>query len=138
MKDLLLAAVILGSLPFCFFKPDFGILVYAWIGLMNPHRLVYRLSDAPVGLVVALATIAGTFVAGAAKRIPMVATTVLLILWVGYATATTLNAAAPAPAWVEWNRFSRIILMCFFALMLLQRREQLERLLWICMASVAF
>jgi putative inorganic carbon (hco3(-)) transporter len=99
---------------------------------------VYRLSEAPVGLVVALATIAGTFVAGAARRIPMVGTTVLLILWVGYATATTLNAEAPAPAWVEWNRFSRIILMCFFALMLLQRRKQLEGLLWISMASVAF
>ncbi len=138
MRDLLLAAVILGSLPFCFFRPDIGVIVYAWVGLMNPHRLVYRLSEAPVGLVVALATIAGTFVQGAARRIPMVGTTVLLLLWLGYATATTLNAAAPAPAWVEWNRFSRILLMCFFALMLLQRRERMEWFLWVCMASVGF
>ncbi len=138
MRDLLLAAVILGSLPFCFFRPDIGVMVYAWIGLMNPHRLVYRLSEAPVGLVVALATIGGTFVQGAARRIPMVGTTVLLMLWLGYATATTLNAAAPTLAWIEWNRFSRILLMCFFALMVLQRRQGLEWFLWVCMASVAF
>lgn len=138
MRDLLLAAVLLACLPVSFMRPDIGVIIYAWIGLMNPHRLVYRLYDAPVGLAAALATISGAFVMRAVKRPPMVGTTVLLMLWVGYATATTLNASAPAQAWIEWNRFSRIILMSFFALMLLQRREQLDWFLWVCMGSVAF
>lgn len=137
MRDLLIGLAIFGSVPFCLFRPDFGILVYIWIGLMNPHRLSWRLENAPVGLAVAVATILGTVMKGEIRRIPMRFTTALLILWAGYTTVTTLNAISHE-AWVEWNRFSRILLMCFVAMMLLQERKRLEKYVWVCMASVAF
>jgi len=137
MRDLLIGLAIFGSVPFCLFRPDFGILVYIWIGLMNPHRLSWRLENAPVGLAVAVATILGTVIKGEIRRIPMRFTTALLILWAGYTTVTTLNAISHE-AWIEWNRFSRILLMCFVAMMLLQERKRLERYVWVCMASVAF
>jgi len=137
MRDILVGLVIFGSIPFCIFRPDIGILVYAWIGLMNPHRLSWRLENAPVGLAVALATLLGTFLKGEIRNIPMRITTALLLLWVGYTTVTTMNAVSH-DAWIEWNRFSRIILMCFVAMMLLQDRRRLERFVWVCMASVAF
>lgn len=138
MRDILIALAIFGSVPFCLFRPDFGILVYIWIGLMNPHRLSWRLENAPVGLVVAAATLLGTVMRGEIRRIPMKFTTVLLMLWVLYTTLTTMNAASPHDAWIEWNRFSRIMLMCFVAMMLLQTRQRLERYVWVAMASIAF
>jgi len=39
-------------------QPVLGILAYVWVGLMNPHRFVYRLSNFPVALAFALATMA--------------------------------------------------------------------------------
>jgi probable O-glycosylation ligase (exosortase A-associated) len=137
VRDLLIGALIFGSIPFCVWRPDIGILVYAWIGLMNPHRLSWRLADAPVGLAVAVATLLGILFRGEIRRIPMRATTALLVLWVVYTTVTTL-ASGSREAWIEWNRFSRILLMCFAAMMVLQTRQRLERFLWVCMASVAF
>jgi probable O-glycosylation ligase (exosortase A-associated) len=137
MRDILVGLLIFGSIPFCIFRPDIGILVYAWIGLMNPHRLSWRLEDAPVGVAVALATLLGTVIRGEIRNVPMRLTTALLLIWVGYTTVTTMNAVSH-DAWIEWNRFSRIILMCFVGMMLLQDRKRLERFLWVCMASVAF
>jgi probable O-glycosylation ligase (exosortase A-associated) len=138
MRDILIAVLIFGSVPVAVFRPDFGILAYIWIGLMNPHRLSWRLEAAPVGLVVALGTLLGTVLRGEIRRIPMKSTTILLILWIAYTTLTTTTAISGRDAWIEWNRFSRIILMCFVALMLLQERRRLERYVWVAMASIAF
>jgi putative inorganic carbon (HCO3(-)) transporter len=137
MRDAVLGLLIGGSLPICLWRPDIGILIYAWIGLMNPHRFSWRLENAPVGAAVALATLLGIMIKGEIRSIPMRLTTALLVLWVAYTTATTLSSGTP-DAWIEWNRFFRILVMSFAAMMLLQTRVRLERFIWICMASVAF
>jgi len=137
MRDILVGLLVFGSVPIGLFRPDLGMLAYIWIGLMNPHRLSWRLENAPVGLAVALATLLGIVIRGEIRRIPMKSTTLLLMLWIVYTTVTTFHAVS-STAWIEWNRFSRIILMCFVAMMLLQTRVRLERYVWVAMASVAF
>lgn len=137
MRDILIALLVFGSLPVCLFRPDYGILVYIWIGLMNPHKLSWQLSQMPVGMAAAVATLIGTVVRGEIRGIPMKGTTVLLLAWMLYTTLTTFTAVSPE-AWIEWNRFSRIMLMCFVAMMLLQTRQRLERYVWVAMASIAF
>lgn len=138
MRDNLLAVVFLALLPLCLFRPYVGIQVYAWIGLMNPHRLTWRLENAPVGLAAAVATLLGAVMTGALRPIPFRDTTVLLITWLVYTTTTTFNAVSPIDAWDEWNRFARIIFMCFVAMMLLQEKKRLLSFLFVCMGSVAF
>lgn len=137
MRDILIALLVFGSLPVCAFRPDIGILVYSWIGLMNPHKLSWQLAHVPVGMAAAIATLIGTVVRGEIRAIPMKGTTVLLLTWMLYTTLTTVTAVSPE-AWIEWNRFSRIMAMCFVAMMLLQNRQRLERYLWVAMASIAF
>lgn len=138
MRDILVALVIYGSLPFCLLRPHWGVLLYVWIGLMNPHRLSWRMYDAPVGLAAAVVTILGTVFTGQIRPIPLRSTTWLLFLLLGYVTLTTNTALSGAAAWIEWNRFSRILFMCFVAMMLLQDRKRLEAFLWVCMASIGF
>jgi probable O-glycosylation ligase (exosortase A-associated) len=113
-------------------------MVYAWVGLMNPHRLSWRMADAPVGLAVALATIAGAFFTNSFRRPPFKMTTVVLLIFLVWTTFTTYEAFAQVDAWVYWNRFAKVLLMCFVSLMLLQERKLLESFLWVCMASVGF
>ena len=43
MRDLLISAVVFGALPFIFRSPWLGILMFTWLGLMNPHRLAFPL-----------------------------------------------------------------------------------------------
>ena len=138
MRDILIALLIFGSAPVALFRPDLGIVSYIWIGLMNPHRLSWRLMYAPVGVVVAAGTLLGVVIRGEIRSIPMKSTTVLLILWFIYTTLTTTTALYHEGAWKEWDRFSKIIFMCFVAMMLLQNRKRLERYIWVAMASIAF
>jgi putative inorganic carbon (HCO3(-)) transporter len=138
MRDILIGLLVFGSAPVALFRPDLGIVAYIWIGLMNPHRLSWRLMYAPVGLVVAIATLIGVAIRGEIRSIPMKATTILLVLWFIYTTLTTTTALSHVAAWKEWDRFSKIIFMCFVAMMLLQTRKRLERYIWVAMASIAF
>ena len=138
MRDILVAVVIIALLPLSLFRPAFGAMVYAWVGLMNPHRLSWRMADAPVGLAVALATIAGAFFTNSFRRPPFKLTTIVLLVFLLYTTFTTYEAFSQHEAWEYWNRFAKVLLMCFVSMMLLQERKLLESFLWVCMASVGF
>ena len=62
MRDIVLAIIILGSLPFCFKRPWFGILMWSWLAYMNPHRLTWGFAYAqPWAQLVAMPTILGVF-----------------------------------------------------------------------------
>jgi hypothetical protein len=41
MRSLLVALLVFGSLPIIIVRPHVGVLVWSWIGYMNPHRLTW-------------------------------------------------------------------------------------------------
>ena len=44
MRDVILILVIAAILPAIVMAPHIGALAYAWLSLMNPHRLTYGFS----------------------------------------------------------------------------------------------
>src|SRR5215475_3663731 len=60
IRDTLVSAIIFASLPVCFIRPWVGILVWSWIGYMNPHKLTWGFAtNMPFGQLVAVATLCG-------------------------------------------------------------------------------
>src|SRR5438093_2765511 len=60
MRDYLIIGVVLASLPIGFFRPFYGLLVYAWISYMYPHMLAWSLAQTfPVAKLSAFAVMAG-------------------------------------------------------------------------------
>ena len=41
MRDLLIVLIVFGSLPLILVRPQIGILMWFWLGMMNPHRLAW-------------------------------------------------------------------------------------------------
>ncbi|MBK9705058.1 MAG: hypothetical protein IPO75_17365 [Betaproteobacteria bacterium] len=41
MRDLILTAIVVGSIPFVLRNPFYGLLLWVWLGMMNPHRLTW-------------------------------------------------------------------------------------------------
>jgi len=41
MRDILITLIVFGCIPLVFKRPWTGILLFAWISYMNPHRLTY-------------------------------------------------------------------------------------------------
>ncbi|HSD74752.1 MAG TPA: DUF5935 domain-containing protein, partial [Steroidobacteraceae bacterium] len=58
MRDLLLLLIMAGLMPFILARPTTGVLVWSWLGYMNPHRLTWGFAyNFPFVLVAALATL---------------------------------------------------------------------------------
>ena len=139
MRDLLVAAIVFGSLPFILRTPWYGIIMWSWLGFMNPHRMAWGfITEMPVALLVALATLVGLLASREAKKIPWTRESVLLAVFWLWVTLTTFFALYPAFAWGQLEKVSKIFLMIFVAMMLITTRERLHVLVWIIVLSIGF
>ena len=41
MRDLIVALIVFGALPYVLVRPHVGILLWSWISYMNPHKLAW-------------------------------------------------------------------------------------------------
>ncbi len=58
MRDIVVTLAVFGSLPFILKRPWIGILVWTWLGFMNPHRLAWGFSTTlPFAMIVAVTTL---------------------------------------------------------------------------------
>jgi probable O-glycosylation ligase (exosortase A-associated) len=139
MRDLFVTAAVFSSLPFILWRPWLGIVVFTWLGFMNPHRLTWGFAyEMPFAMIVALATMVGTLVSREEKRIPWTRETVLLLVFVAWMALTTLFAVYPELAANQWNKVWKIQLMIFILLILMQRPERIQVLVWTIVLSLGF
>lgn len=139
MRDVIVTALVGGSLPVILFRPWIGILVWCWISYMNPHRLCWGFAiTQPYAAVVAATTLIAMFISAEPKRIPWTRETILLAIFILWMTFTTLFSMNPAEAWPYWEQVMKIQLMTFVTLMLIQTHERLQGLVWAIVVSLGF
>ncbi len=138
MRSLLVALLVLGSLPLIVIKPHVGVLVWSWIGYMNPHRLTWGFAyDFPFAMVVGLVTIAAWLFSREPKTVPCHPLVLLLAVFAAWVSFTTLLAAYPDPAMTKWNRTIRVLLFNgFVTLGLITSRRRLDALIWVIVLSL--
>jgi len=139
MRDILVALIVFGSLPFILRRPWIGILVWSWLGFMNPHRMAWGfVTEMPVAMIVALTTLVGMLASREPKKIPWTAESIVLALFVAWMVITTFFAMYPAQAWLQLEKVVKIQLMIFVAMMLITTRERLHLLVWTIALSIGF
>ncbi|MCK0509218.1 putative O-glycosylation ligase, exosortase A system-associated [Aromatoleum anaerobium] len=139
MRDIAVTLAVFGSLPFILRRPWIGILVWTWLGFMNPHRMAWGFSTTmPFALIVALTTLLAMLFSKEEKRIPWERETVILVLFVGWMFITTIFAVYPGLAWVQFDKVIKIQLMILVAMMLITTPGRLKLLVWTIALSLAF
>src|SRR6266498_1820676 len=139
MRDVALTLVIFGTLPFILWRPHIGVLVWTWIGFMNPHRLTWSFAyDMPFAMIVALCTLVALLISREPKKIPWTRETILLPIFLAWLLLTTINAMYPAQAWPHLNQIWKILLMIYVTMMLMQSRERINQLVWVIALSIGF
>src|SRR5262249_42760553 len=130
---------IVGLLPVCCARPWIGVLVWCWLGFMNPQTLTWGFAaHLPAAMMVAIATLVGlAFTKECEAFIWNTATIALLVLWMWF-TVTSLFALYPVDAWWQWKRVSKILLMVFVSLILIRDRRKLRLLLLVIAGSIGF
>ena len=139
MRDVLVAAIIFGSIPFILLKPHVGLLVYVWISVMNPHRLTWGFAyDFSFAAVIAIVTLVSAVLSNDLKRPPLNALTVALFLFVVWTGVTTAFALNPAESYERWTSMMKTQIMVFMIPMLFHRKDHLRQLIWVIVLSVAY
>ncbi len=139
MRDILVSVIIFGALPFVFRFPWFGIILFTWLSLMNPHRLAYGFSlSFPFAMIVALSTLTALLFSKEIKKIIWTRETVVLLLFVLWMCLTTVFSMYPQFAYVQLDKVLKIQLMIFVALILMRSFDRIEALVCMCAASIGF
>lgn len=139
MRDIALAIFIFGTIPFILSRPYVGLLVWSWLGYMNPHRLCYGFAYSfPWVQLIAIVTLVSWLLSKESKKIAWSTASLLLVvflLWTGF---TTFFAAAPDSAWEKWQEFAKVLVMVFMTLILVNNRERMHWLVWMIVVSLGF
>lgn len=139
MRDIALAIIIFGTLPFILMRPYFGLLVWSWLGYMNPHRLTYGFAFSfPWVQIVAITTLLAFAFGSERKRMPIATVTLLLFAFLIWTGITTIFAVEPAAAWQKYSEFSKTMIMVFATLILVNNRERMHWLIWVIVGSLGF
>lgn len=139
MRDLALALVLFGSIPFILARPYLGLLMWSWLGYMNPHRLTWGFAYSfPWVMLIAIVTLVSLAISKESKRIPVSAVSVLLVLFLLWTGFTTFFAAVPGTASETWQQFAKTLVMVFVTLMLVNSRERMHWLVWVIVISLGF
>lgn len=139
MRDLVFTGVFALLIPVCFVRPWMGVLVWSWIGFMNPHRLTWSFaSTMPVAMIVGVATLLGLLVSRDRKSIPGRPELVILALMAIDFTVTSVVAMVPQAAWTKWDQVMKILLMTFVTTIVIYGRERIRALLLVITLSIGF
>ncbi|MDO9007518.1 MAG: putative O-glycosylation ligase, exosortase A system-associated [Thiobacillus sp.] len=139
MRDLFITAIIFGLLPFVFKRPWLGILLWSWLGYMNPHRLAWGFAySLPFSMIVGLVTIVAFMASKEKKVMPWTRETIVLLVFVGWMLITTFFAFYPDLAWVQWDKVWKIQLMVFLTALIITDRQKLHWLVWVIALSFGF
>jgi len=139
MRDLLVTAIVFGVLPFVFKRPWIGILLWCWLGYMNPHRQAWGFAyDMPFAFITAIVTITAFVFSKEKKEMVWTRETILLLMFIGWMLVTTFFAFYSEPAWEQWNKVWRIQLMVFLTLMIIKERQHLHWVIWVIALSLGY
>jgi len=139
MRDLFVTGLIFSLIPFIFKRPWLGVLLWSWLGYMNPHRLAWGFAyDFPFAMIVGVVTIVSFMASKEPKVMPWTRETITLLIFVGWMLFTTFFAFYPDLAWAQWDKVWKIQLMIFLTALIITDRHKLHWLVWVIALSFGF
>lgn len=140
MRDLIVAGLIFGALPFIFKRPWLGVLLWTWIGMMNPHRLTWGFAySMPFAAIVGVVTLIALLISKEPKRFPVTPVTITLVLLVLWMNVSYLFAINPTNyPYVQWDKVMKIQLFLAVTMLVMTTVERVGWLVWVATLSIAF
>jgi probable O-glycosylation ligase (exosortase A-associated) len=137
MRAALLLILFVCSLPVCFVRPFYGILMWTIVAFLNPQSYVWGRNAFPWALAVAVSTIAGLIVFDRNWLPRLISREVALIclLWLWFTTTTLISTASPeflhhaTETWLKWELVSKILLMTLVTMAVVRTAGQLRILM---------
>jgi putative inorganic carbon (hco3(-)) transporter len=135
-RGILLAMLIFPSLPFCFLRPFYGIVLWTIIAFTSIQWYTFSAYTVPWALVVAVPTIAGTFFFGKGwKSVFSFQGLMLLVIWMWFTLTAVVASETPffhehvTWMWYRWTFVTKVVGMTFVAMVALDSFERIRTLI---------
>ncbi len=139
MRDIIVTLAVLAGCFYTLKKPYMGILLWSWLGYMNPHRLCYGFAySLPFAQITALTLFAAMLFSKGVRKPPLNAITALWIVFIIWMTITTSLAYFPADATEQYFKVLKIQLPIFLTMMLITDIKKLRELIWVIVLSIGY
>jgi probable O-glycosylation ligase (exosortase A-associated) len=146
MRDILVLGIIIAAIPFCFFRPYFGLLMWTWVAFFNPHRMTFGMAyDFPVAMCIGIPTLAGLlFTRERNRNLFSRETEIMFALWAWfcvttwYAARDVLLADHVVAGEAMLTRTSKILLMTVVTIILVTSQKKLRYLCYVTVLSIGF
>ncbi|MCL4695868.1 MAG: putative O-glycosylation ligase, exosortase A system-associated, partial [Burkholderiaceae bacterium] len=140
MRDFVLSAIVTAALLMVFKYPVVGTYLWAWLGLMNPHKMTYGFARAlPFAQAAAIVTIAALVLTTRRQPLPTYGVARLQIVLLLWMTVTSFFALAPSDLiWERWLFVVKIQVMLFVTWMLVRSEGEIRGLVWVIVLSVGY
>jgi len=139
MRDILVFAMVFGSIPYILKHAYIGVLVWSWLSYMNPHRLTWGAAyDFPFAQVVAISLFISLLFDREKKRIPINHIVILWLLFIAWTFVSSQFAYFPNDAWAYLPTIIKIQLIIFIAMAMMGSEERIRLMIWVIFFSIGF
>ena len=139
MRDLLVTLIVFGSLPFVFKKPYFGVVLWIWISVMNPHSQGWGFARTyPFAAIIAGVTVIAMLISKEKKALPMTPVSIVFMLFVAWMSVTSLFAIHPDEVFDQWFKVYKIMGMTLVCMMIVKERKHIELMIWTIVISIGY
>lgn len=140
MRDVGLTLIVGVLLLMIFRTPVIGAYLWAWLSMMNPHKLTYGFAfSMPFAQLAAVLTLLMAVFSPQRRALPMNAVVGVLLVMLGWMCVTSLFAIAPKDQVIERVIFvGKIQIMLLVTWMLVQSAQQIRTLIWVTTLSISF
>jgi putative inorganic carbon (hco3(-)) transporter len=147
LRGILLLAIVIPSLPVCFFRPYYGVVLWTIFAFLNPQQMVWSAADViPWAFAIGLVTLGGLLFFGGnwTRGLANREFILLLILWVWFSITSIISAHTPlfephvADTYYRWQLTSKIMLMAAVTMGVVDGFARLRILILAIAGSFAF
>jgi len=140
LRDILVTAIVFGSLPFILRRPHVGILMWVWISVMNPHRLAWGFAwDFQFAALIAGVTLVSVVINTRERQpFPITGVTFALLMFAGWTLVTTWFAFYPGEAYAKWTGLMKTMLMAALIPVVFRRHDHIRLLIWMIVISLGY
>lgn len=141
MRDIVVALVMFGWMPFAVFKPQIGVILWSWISHMNPHQQAYGFAVSFQFLdIVALLTLVGVAIDKGRQAIPGHPVVFAMVIYFLWTIITSLLSFEPGSPWLiqKLTHVAKVFLFIFISIVVMQSPNRLKTFVWIITISMAY
>jgi len=131
-----------GSLPFCFVRPFYGVVLWTLVAFLNPHRFAWAAQEYPVALAIAIPTILGLFCFSRDfKTLRSREVFLLISLWVWFTITSIVAGINPlfahhmSDTWEKWRFVSKVMMMTGVTIAVVNNLARLRTLVLVIAGS---